>query len=734
MIFQRLLMLVFLAVAMCVMSAGVGAAAVITVDDSGGADYTTIQAAVNNAVSGDVIQVAAGTYYEHVVVNKPVTLQGGSNSTMIIDGSGSENVVEVTVDGVMIDGFMIQNGSSGIYVTSSNNVFSNNSITNIIGANGISGGAGGNGSGIYLSGSTNNTLTSNTISNITGGTGGGAEDIGGIGGVGSGIYLPGSTNNTLTSNTISNITGGTGGGAGDACYIVGSIGGIGGIGSGIYLSGSTNNTLTSNTISNITGGTGGASGVIGSFGGSGGIGGIGSGIYLSGSTNNTLTSNTINNITGGTGGTGGYFGLGGAGDIGSGIYLSGSTTNSLTSNIISNITGGTGGEGFYAGGAGDIGSGIYLSYSTNNTLTSNTINNITGGTGGYGTYAPGAGGLGSGIYLSGSSNNTLTSNTISNTTGGSGGSIQLAIGSGGAGGLGSGIYLSGSSNNTLTSNIISNITGGLGGMGGYEGVDGTDGTGYSIYLYTSTLNLLFHNNLQNADKNGYDDGSNLWDDGYPSGGNYWSDYIGIDANTDGIGDTPYNNISGSAGAQDRYPLMEPWNEDNISIQLNSGWNLISLSLMPEDTSITSLLSPINGNYSIVWEYNANDTADHWKKYDPGVPFGNDLTNMEPGKGYWIMMTSDNTLPISGTVPESTDIVLKTGWNLIGYNSLDSQPVAKALSSISGNYSIVWTYNASDTTDHWKKYDSGVPFGNDLINMEPGRGYWIMMTSEGILKI
>ena len=167
-----------------------------------------------------------------------------------------------------------------------------------------------------------------------------------------------------------------------------------------------------------------------------------------------------------------------------------------------------------------------------------------------------------------------------------------------------------------------------------------------------------------------------------------------------------------------------------TLNLYTGWNLISLPLMPEDTSITSLLSPINGNYSIVWEYNASDTADHWKKYDPGVPFGNDLTNMEPGKGYWIMMTSDDTLPISGTVPESTDIDLKISWNLVGFNSLDSQPIAEALSSINENYSIVWAYNASDTTDHWKKYDPGVPFGNDLINVEPGRGYWIMMTSEG----
>jgi len=173
---------------------------------------------------------------------------------------------------------------------------------------------------------------------------------------------------------------------------------------------------------------------------------------------------------------------------------------------------------------------------------------------------------------------------------------------------------------------------------------------------------------------------------------------------------------------------------STTLNLYTGWNLISLPLMPEDTSITSLLSSINSNYSIVWEYNASDTADHWKKYDPGVPFGNDLTNMEPGKGYWIMMTSDKTLPISGTMPESTDIDLKTGWNLVGFNSPDSKSIVEALFSINGNYSIVWAYNASDTADHWKKYDPGVPFGNDLINVEPGRGYWIMMTSEGILKI
>ena len=107
--------------------------------------------------------------------------------------------------------------------------------------------------------------------------------------------------------------------------------------------------------------------------------------------------------------------------------------------------------------------------------------------------------------------------------------------------------------------------------------------------------------------------------------------------------------------------------------------------------------------------------------------------MEAGKGYWIMMNSDNALNISGTVSGSIEIDLLRGWNLIGYNLLDHQPIDDALSSITGNYSIVWAYNASDTADHWKKYDPVAPFGNDLEIMEPGKGYWIMMSANDYLR-
>jgi parallel beta-helix repeat protein len=101
-----------------------------------GESYPTIQEAINNATEGDRIFALSGTYYEHVVVNKTVSLIGENKGTTIIDGNGTGTVVHVTGNNTFVSGFTIRNSGpsspdSGIRLDhSGGNNISHNTITN----------------------------------------------------------------------------------------------------------------------------------------------------------------------------------------------------------------------------------------------------------------------------------------------------------------------------------------------------------------------------------------------------------------------------------------------------------------------------------------------------------------------------------------------------------------------------------------------------------------------------
>ena len=159
-----------------------------------------------------------------------------------------------------------------------------------------------------------------------------------------------------------------------------------------------------------------------------------------------------------------------------------------------------------------------------------------------------------GVSLNQSSHVTVSGNNITGTWGAYFFSPQLPAG----------IFLWESSNNTITGNRLENNEFGLSlrERSGHNIIVGNTISGSAnkgVLLTLSSSNTFYHNNFNN-ELNVYDSGkvslSNTWDNGEE--GNFWNDYIGPDANGDGIGGSPYIINSNN---QDRYPLMKPWEPD-----------------------------------------------------------------------------------------------------------------------------------------------------------------------------
>jgi parallel beta-helix repeat protein len=130
-------------------------AANIIVDWQGAGDYLTIQDAIDNAKSGDIIYVWAGEYRENLNVNIDLTLQGNGTTNTIINGTWTGDVVYITADWVNISGFTITNsgntwGDAGIELYNVENCKINETDCS------------NNNCGIYLYSSSNNIIENTT--------------------------------------------------------------------------------------------------------------------------------------------------------------------------------------------------------------------------------------------------------------------------------------------------------------------------------------------------------------------------------------------------------------------------------------------------------------------------------------------------------------------------------------------------------------------------------------------
>lgn len=170
-------------------------------------DFSTIQEAINAAQPGNTILVGSGVYFEHLTINKTLTLLGADKETTVIDGSHDSVIVVIEADNAVLNGFTLRNASLGVKLINSNgSTVSGNIVTMNTRM------------GIVLDNCINNTVSGNIVSQIT------SDRIDLF--IAVGIDLESSTNNTISYNVI------------EDCNI------------GIDLPGSNNDSIVGNVIGN----------------------------------------------------------------------------------------------------------------------------------------------------------------------------------------------------------------------------------------------------------------------------------------------------------------------------------------------------------------------------------------------------------------------------------------------------------------------------------------------------
>ena len=157
------------------------------------------------------------------------------------------------------------------------------------------------------------------------------------------------------------------------------------------------------------------------------------------------------------------------------------------------------------------------------------------------------------------------------------------------------------------------------------------------------------------------------------------------------------------------------------LSIGEGWSMISTYMIPNNTALDDILSPIVGQVIIAKDYLG-------AAYLPEYNF-NGVGDITVGQGYQIKLVGSAELIILGdyVLPEENPIDLVGGWNTIGYLRLNPASADQVLSDLVLNNNLVIAKDYLGAA-----YLPEFNF-NGIGDLAPGLGYQIKTENSGVLQ-
>jgi len=185
-------------------------------------------------------------------------------------------------------------------------------------------------------------------------------------------------------------------------------------------------------------------------------------------------------------------------------------------------------------------------------------------------------------------------------------------------------------------------------------------------------------------------------------------------------------------------LSVNYSPNKQTLYLTTRWNLISLYLSPENSSVNSILGQNIDKVISIWKWEDNNwavnipnfTEEQLTTYIESMGFSK-LTNLYCGEGFWVNASNEFSISISGTVLEDSSLSLNNGWNLVGLKGNQGKDINDLISGKEDKIFSVWKWK----DNNWVVYlpSRGLKFTETyadsmgfsvLEGINPGEGFWV----------